>query len=154
MNGTFVNRNLTTGDTGISFEANDTLTIQGTNADGTTFQTVFTIVTDPLADRNLADGQIATIGGLIDELNNRDRTLSVNGPTLQSSFRDAVMTLTGKGTLELIDDIADTSQSNFYMIVDDHNSTRTLTDKPDDRRKRGNGNRIHRRRSPPAGAHW
>jgi flagellin len=129
MNGTFVNGIFTTGDTGISFEANDTLTIQGTNADGTTFQTVFTIVTDPLADRNLADGQIATIGGLIDELNNRDRTLSVNGPTLQSSFRDAVMTLTGKGTLELIDDIADTSQSNFYMIVDDHNSTRTLTDK-------------------------
>jgi flagellin-like hook-associated protein FlgL len=129
LNGTFVNGMFTTGDTGIRFETGDTFTLQGTNADGTSFETVFTIVNDPATDADLGDGQVATIGGLIDELNNRDRTLSANGPSQQSSFRDARLTLTGKGTMELVDDLAERSQSGFFMIVNDNNSTLTLTDK-------------------------
>lgn len=129
LNGTFVNDIFTTGDTGIAFQVNDNITIQGTNPDGSTFQTIFTITNVPGDDTNVSDGKVMTIKGLIDELNCRDRTLGVNGPTIQSSFRNAVATLTGNGTLALIDDAADYSKSSLFMIVDDNNTTRTLTDR-------------------------
>jgi len=129
LNGTFVEDVFTTGENGISFEQNDTITIQGSNADGTTFQTVFTVVNQANADTNLGDGQVMTLGGLIDELNARDRTIGVNGPQQQSSFVDANITLTGEGNLKLIDDVADESKSNLFMIVDDNDTTRTLSDR-------------------------
>ncbi len=39
------------------------------------------------------------------------------------------MTLTGNGTFRLIDDIAEMSQSSLFMIVEDANTYRTLTDR-------------------------
>jgi flagellin-like hook-associated protein FlgL len=129
LNGTFVNDIFTTGATGILLEANDTITVQGTNADGTTFETIFTITTSAADDTDLTDGQIATVDGLINELNMRDRSLGVNGAIIQSGYRDAVMTLTGSGTLQLIDDVAEFSKTNLFMVFDDNNTTKTLTDR-------------------------
>ncbi len=129
LNGTFVGSVFTAGDTGFTLAANDTLTFQGTNADGTTFETIFTLTTTAAHDTVLGDGQFATIEGLINELNNRDRTVGVNGPDEQSSFLDSVITFTGNGTLRLIDDIADHSQSGLFMIADDNSTTKSLTDK-------------------------
>ncbi|MBN2329085.1 MAG: hypothetical protein JXR73_18235 [Candidatus Omnitrophica bacterium] len=129
INGTFVNSVFTTGDTGIRFEADDTLTFQGTNADGTTFETVFTLSTDGADDAVMGDGLFATLSGLIQELNYRDRTRGVNGPVEQSAFNDATLTLTGEGTLRLIDDIAENSQSGLFMIIDEANGNGTLTDR-------------------------
>lgn len=129
INGTFVNGVFTLDDTGIALANNDTLSMIGTNADGTTFETVFTITTDATTDADLGDGQAATLGGLIDELNYRDRSRGVNGPDVQSSFEDSRVTLTGNGTLQLIDDVADYSESAMYFIVDDNDSTQTVVDR-------------------------
>ena len=129
LNGTFVDDIFTTGDTGIALQVNDNITIQGINPDGSTFQTIFTITNTPADDTSLSDGKVMTMKGLIEELNCRDRTLGVNGPTVQSSFRNSVITFTGNGTFSLIDDVADHSKSSFFMTVDDKNTTRTLTDR-------------------------
>ncbi len=145
LNGTFVGSVFTTGDTGVHFEENDTLTIQGTNSDGSTFETAFTITkgtvdtdSDGISDddEDLGDGQITTIGGLIDELNYRLKNsrgyldpTGANATRQSEGFVDAKMTLSGEGTLQLIDDVADHSQTAFFMKVDDQNSTRTLTDR-------------------------
>ncbi|HOJ61238.1 MAG TPA: flagellin [bacterium] len=134
LNGTFVGPVFTYSQAGIPLQVNDTITVQGTNADGSTFQTVFTITADAGADADLGDGRINTLGGLIDELNNRDRTAGVNAAlNQQSGFVDAKLTLTGNGTLQLIDDIAEHSQSSLFLIVNGHNpvdgSKRTLTDR-------------------------
>ncbi len=136
LNGTFMDSVFTTGDTGIQFEANDTLTIQGVNADGTTFETIFTMVVDPggvvHVDNNVGDGQFETLSGLIKELNNRDRSSGINYTATekdQSAFMDAVFTFTGSGTFQLIDDVAEESKSSLFMIVEDANTTRTLTDR-------------------------
>lgn len=129
LNGTFVGPIFTTADSGIRLEAGDVITIQGTNADGSTFETIFTLDTSTATDTTIGDGRFATLGGLLDEINNRDRTRGVNGTSAQSSFLDSRMTLTGDGKLRLIDDIADTSKTSFFMIVKDNNSTGTLTDR-------------------------
>lgn len=129
LNGTFVESVFTTGDTGIRFGANDLFTLQSKNADGSSFETVFTLVANGATDAIVGDGQFATLSGLIQEMNYRDRTAGVNGPVKQSAFKDAVMTLTGNGTIELIDDIADYSQTSLFMIVDDATTNRTLTDR-------------------------
>jgi flagellin len=136
LNGTFLDSVFTTGDTGIQFETNDTLAIQGLNADGTTFETIFTMVVDPggatHVDNNVGDGQFETLSGLIKELNNRDRSSGVNytgSAKEQSAFMDAVFTFSGSGTFQLIDDVAEESKSSLFMIVEDANTTRTLTDR-------------------------
>jgi len=136
LNGTFLHSVFTTGDTGIQFETNDTLAIQGLNADGTTFETIFTMVVDPggatHVDNNVGDGQFETLSGLIKELNNRDRSSGVNYTASakdQSAFMDAVFTFTGSGTFQLLDDVAEESKSNLFMIVEDADTTRTLTDR-------------------------
>lgn len=129
INGTFVGPIYTTNDTGIALANGDTITIQGSNVDGSTFQTIFTISTNSAVDSNLGDGRIATLGGLVDELNYRDRSRGVNGPTNQSSFEQAKATVTGDGKLRIIDDLADNSKTSMFMIVDDQSSTVTVTDR-------------------------
>ncbi|RJP24632.1 MAG: hypothetical protein C4527_18465 [Candidatus Omnitrophota bacterium] len=129
LNGTFVGAVFTAGETGFTLSANDTFTFQGTNADGSTFETIFTLSNAVATDTDLGDGQFATLEGLINELNNRDRTLGINAANdEQSSFVDSVITFTGNGTLKLIDDIADHSQSGFFMVINDASSTKSLTD--------------------------
>lgn len=129
INGTFVNGVYTLDDSGINFAAGDTIAINGANVDGSTFETIFTITTNPADDADLGDGQIATLGGLIDELNYRDRSRGVNGPTLQSGFSEARATLTGNGTISLIDDVGQVSQSSIGFTIDDNDSTMTIVDK-------------------------
>ncbi|MDP8243599.1 MAG: flagellin [Candidatus Hinthialibacter antarcticus] len=129
LNGTFVNGTFTTNDTGIALATGDTLTMQGINVDGTTFETIFTISQDPLTDTNLGDGTIATLGGLVDELNYRDRSRGVNGPNLQSGFQDSMLTVSGNGTLRLVDDEANFSKSGIFFTVKDQNTTRTVPDR-------------------------
>jgi flagellin len=129
LNGTFINDIYTTGESGILLGENDTIAVQGTNANGSTFETIFTITTTAAHDTDLGDGQVATLDGLINELNMRDLTLGVNGPEIQSGFIDSVMTLTGNGALQLIDDVANFSQTSFFLRVDSSTSTRSLTDR-------------------------
>ncbi|MBZ0257661.1 hypothetical protein K8I31_16465, partial [bacterium] len=119
----------TTNDTGIALASGDTITMQGTNADGTSFETIFTISTNATTDSNLGDGIVATLGGLVDELNYRDRSRGVNGGNLQSAFKDSMVTVSGNGTLRLIDDEAQFSQSGIFFTVNDANTTRTIPDR-------------------------
>lgn len=129
LNGTFVNGTFTTNDTGIALAQNDTITMQGVNVDGSTFETIFTISQNPADDANLGDGRVTTLGGLVDELNYRDRSRGVNGPNTQSAFEKSMLTVSGNGTLRLIDDEADYSKSGLFFIVNDNNSTTTVTDR-------------------------
>ncbi|MGC9328579.1 MAG: flagellin, partial [Candidatus Hinthialibacter sp.] len=96
---------------------------------GTTFETVFTLSTDAAVDSVMGDGLFATLSGLIQELNYRDRTRGVNGPIEQSAFKDATVTFTGEGTIRLIDDVAENSKSGLFMIVNDASGNGTLTDR-------------------------
>jgi hypothetical protein len=71
LNGTFVDGNYTGG---VSLTNGDTITLTGFNADGTTFQGVYTF--DPTAgadETNLSDFEFSTVSGLIRELNYRTR---------------------------------------------------------------------------------
>ncbi|MEW6238855.1 MAG: flagellin [Candidatus Omnitrophota bacterium] len=134
LNGTFVNGIFTTGDNGIRFAADDTITIQGTQVDGSTFETTFTISTDPNDDADLDDARITTLGGLVDELNYRNRLAADGSARLSEGFQKAMVTLTGEGHLQLIDDIADSSQSNIFLRVQDRTyasdeQPRTMTDR-------------------------
>lgn len=132
INGTFVNGVYTLDRTGIALKENDTITIQGTNTDGTTFESVFTVSRDSDDDDNLGNGRVATLGGLIDAINYRDRTRGVNSsttwPSVQSAFESAKATLTGNGTIMLIDDVGEFSESNFYIRINDSASTLTVVD--------------------------
>lgn len=134
INGTFVNNTFTVGNDGIRLAADDTITIEGTHADGTKFETTFTISTDSNDDTNLSDAKIATMDGLIDELNYRARRAPDGSARLSEGFLDATVTLTGQGTLQLIDDVADHSESNLFMTIRDKTfandeTPKTLTDR-------------------------
>ena len=137
LNGTFVGAIFTTNDTGILFQLNDTITIQGTNKDGSTFSTAFTITNTAADDTNRSDGKIYSISGLVKELNYRIAQGSIIGHSngvarVSSGFSDSVVTLTGNGTLQIIDDVADTSQTSLFMIAEGDNrrgDLRTLTDR-------------------------
>ncbi len=134
LNGTFVNSAFTTGNSGIRFEEGDTFTIKGTQVDGTSFETKFTISNDTADDSNLTDGRIASLGGLIDELNYRANVASDGSDRVSDHFTDAMVTLTGDGTLRLIDDVADHSNSSLSFVAQDETYTgsgqpKTLSDK-------------------------
>ena len=129
LNGTFVGAIFTTGSSGIALASGDIITIQGANADGSSFETVFTLVTGAAQDTNLGDFQFATLSGLIAELNYRDRTFGSRQPDQQSAYFDSQLRLNGRGHLELIDDIAQTSHSGLFLRVEDNSTTRTLTDR-------------------------
>lgn len=129
LNGTFVGETFTLGASGIALEAGDRVTIQGINADGTTFESVFTLATAGSTDTNMGDFQFATLSGLIAELNFRDRTAGLRQADQQSSYFDSTVRYNGKGHLELIDDVAQFSASGLFFKVEDDNTNRTLTDR-------------------------
>jgi len=122
LNGTFVEGNYTGG---VSLTGGDTITLTGTNADGTTFQGVYTY--DPTTganETNLSDFEFSTVSGLIRELNYRTRAYDTGAgisTTLlgtQTRFEDAMFTFTDNGTMQLIDDLArSNSQTSFTFTI-------------------------------------
>ncbi len=130
LNGTFVNgiytQYVTLGNpvdlagppTAASLAAATKFVIEGTNPDGTTFSTSITYANGDDAVAGVRDGYANSISGIIEELNNRNRSSAVNGAGNQSGFTDAVLTLTGNGTFELIDDVAEESKTTFLIRVE------------------------------------
>ncbi len=133
LNGTFVSGVFTGG---TSLQNNDTVTLTGTNTDGTTFQGTFTLKTgtadSAAADTDLDDFQFNSISGLIAELNFRTRDFRgaglANLDGTQTRFEDAIFTLTANGTLQLIDDVGKTdSQTAFTLTFSNGNVNQNFT---------------------------
>ncbi len=136
LNGTFDGAVFTGGTT---LQEGDTISLLGTNADGTTFSSAFTFdpttgANDVDAATNLDDFTFASVSGLIQELNFRTRIFSggsiTNGD--QARFEDALFTFTANGTLQLIDDLGRTnSQTDFTLTFDLASGPTTLQDNAD-----------------------
>jgi flagellin len=129
LNGSFVGGIYTGGTT---LQNGDTITLTGTNADGTTFEGVYTFDTAPAApsteDTTLNDFRFNSISGLINELNyrTRDYDAAVTGSTDgdQTRFEDALFTFTADGTFTLIDDLGRSdSQMAFTFTFDGTDSS-------------------------------
>jgi len=103
---------------GVALAAGDTIQLQGTNTDGTTFTNTITI-TAAGVDTGAGNGTASTLQDLIDEMNVRDNAMAAGGAGNQSGFTSARATLTGNGTIQVVDDLAGTSQTNFTLTVND-----------------------------------
>lgn len=91
---------------GLSLSDGDTFQINGVDPDGTTFTTTYTVG----VDGGVGDGLIDTYASLIQELNNRDRSMTSYG------FNGAIATFVG-GFIQMYDDVSDTSSTNLQIIV-------------------------------------
>lgn len=114
VNGTFVGGIYTGGTT---LQSGDTVTLRGTNADGTTFEGTYTFDSGA-TDSILNDFEFGSISGLVQELNYRTRDYSggtaANGS--QTRFENALFTFTSSGVLQLVDDIGrSNSQTSFTL---------------------------------------
>ncbi len=94
---------------GITLSNLDTLEIEGTNADGTTFNTVLTIQGGP--DGTAGNGVVQNFQDLIDELNFRNQTATSFG------FNDATATLQATGELRVVDDVASTNSGTYFTLI-------------------------------------
>ncbi len=117
LNGSFVG-GVYTG--GISLQDGNTITLTGVNADGTTFEGVFTYDRAPASptteDTTLNDFRFNSISGLVNELNYRTRDYGTANDGTQTRFEDAIFTFTSKGVLQLIDDLGRSdSQMSFTL---------------------------------------
>ncbi|MBN2328407.1 MAG: hypothetical protein JXR73_14775, partial [Candidatus Omnitrophica bacterium] len=112
LNGTFVG-GVYTG--GVTLQNGDTLSLKGTNADGTTFEGTYTFSDTATTDLN--DFEFGDISGLVEELNFRSRDYTVDAEDgTQTRFEDAIFTFTTNGTLQLIDDVGrSNSQTDFTL---------------------------------------
>ncbi len=130
INGTFVNGVYTGGTT---LFHNSTITLTGTEIDGTTFSAVYTLDTNitQQADTNFSDFRFGTLSGLIEELNYRTRSYTfydygAGATPLGTStdgditrFGQSQFTLTNSRTIRLIDDLGVTgSQSSFTLTYE------------------------------------
>jgi flagellin len=104
---------------GATLAQGDTISINGTDADGSTFTNTITVSN---VDGSAGNGAAVTMQDLVDELNVRDRTNAAGGIGAQSGFEDATAQLTSGGNLQLVDDVAGTSQSNFNITVNDRSA--------------------------------
>ncbi|RJP33398.1 MAG: hypothetical protein C4527_04445 [Candidatus Omnitrophota bacterium] len=104
---------------GATLAQGDTITINGANADGTTFSNTITVSS---VDGSAGNGAAVTFQDLIDELNMRDQSLAAGGIGRQSGFTDATAAITTDGRIQITDDIAGASQSNFNIVVNDRSS--------------------------------
>lgn len=104
---------------GATLAQGDTIDIQGTNADGTTFTSQITVSN---VNAGAGDGAASTFQDLIDELNVRDRTLAAGGSGNQSGFEDATAAISSDGRIRLTDDLAGESQSSFTLTVNDQSA--------------------------------
>ncbi len=123
INGTFVNGIYTGGTTLLH---NSTITLTGTEIDGTTFDAVFTLDTTISAagDTVLNDFRFSTLSGLLEELNYRTRSYtSFAGTPLATStdgditrFSQSQFEFTNSRTIALVDDLGITgSRSSFTL---------------------------------------
>lgn len=129
LNGSFVN-GVYTG--GTSLTNGSTITLTGTNSDGTTFQANYTFVIDGSggatnADLVTNDFQFNSVSGLVQELNFRTRDYDAGATGItdgdQARFEDAIFTFTANGTLQLVDDLAqDDSQTQFTLTINNGNA--------------------------------
>ncbi len=101
---------------GVTLAAGDTITLNGTNADGSTFTNSITVSN---VDLGAGQGDATTVQNLVDELNVRDRSQIAGGTGNQSGFEDATAQLTGDGRIQVRDDVAQTSQTNFTLAIND-----------------------------------
>jgi len=106
---------------------NSTITLTGTEVDGSTFSAVYTLDTTitVAGDTNFQDFRFATLSGLIEELNYRTRTYTqltgtaaltgvTNGD--RTRFSQSQFTLTTSNTISLTDDYGiDGSQTTFTL---------------------------------------
>lgn len=106
----------------IEIEVGDVIQFSGVNPDGTTFSTIFT-VDGPGPPLNPGDGIVRDFDDLIAELNYRDRS------AVSSGFNGATATLVN-GAIQIIDDIAQTSLTDFSFTVIS-NATPGLTETSD-----------------------
>lgn len=99
---------------------NTTVDLVGTNADGTTFGRSFVLTGAAADDANTEDGgKIASISGLIKELNSRKFDASGN----QQVFNDGVATFSAEGTIQVIDEFGrNDSQTNFTLTFNVDNA--------------------------------
>lgn len=104
---------------GVTLAQGDTITINGANADGSTFTNSITVST---VDGTAGNGAAVTLQDLMDELNVRDRTQPAGGTTNQSGFENATARLTTDGRIQLVDDVAGASRSNFTITVNDRST--------------------------------
>ncbi|MDP8244979.1 MAG: flagellin [Candidatus Hinthialibacter antarcticus] len=131
LNGSFVNGVYTGGTT---LASGDTVTLTGSNSDGTTFQSSFTFNTVPGAgdfDASFNDFTFSSISGLVSEMNFRTSNYGAAGTlgasTLtgglengnQTRFEDALFTFTANGSMQLVDDTGkDDSETAFTLTFD------------------------------------
>lgn len=102
---------------GATLAQGDTIELNGTNADGTTFSNSITIST---VDGATGNGAANTFQDLIDELNVRDQSLAAGGIGNQSGFTDATAAITSTGGIRVTDDVAGASQTNFTLTINDN----------------------------------
>ena len=104
--------------------AGDTITLDGTNHDGTTFTRTFTIDTAAGTDANVNDGgKITSVSGLIRELNSR-----VFSGGEQVTFNDAVATFS-TGYIRVVEEIGrDDSQLSFTLRFNTADGPTTIND--------------------------
>ncbi len=135
MNGTFVGGIYTGGTT---LRDGDTVTMTGTNADGTTFQGVFTFDATPTIsgtqynaeDTTLNDFRFSSVSGLVNEMNyrTRDYDAAATGATDgdQTRFEDALFTFTSKGVLQLVDDVGRSDSQMAFTLTFDSGANQSL----------------------------
>jgi flagellin len=130
INGSFVN-SIYTG--GITLKANSTITLIGTEADGTTFQGIYTLdgTLTPATDTDYNDFAFATLTGLIEELNYRTRVYAGAPPNAVDGditrFSLSQFTLTNSGTIALVDDIAKTGSQTTFTLTFLQDTTNHVT---------------------------
>jgi flagellin len=124
LNGSFVNGIYTSG---VSISHGDTISLRGTEADGSTFLAVYSFSNAASTDTDLNDFQFASLSGLISELNYRTRDYTVNSEDgKKSRFETAIFTVTADGRLQLIDDVGrNDSKLNFTLVFNDSTSRAT-----------------------------
>ncbi|MBZ0258196.1 hypothetical protein K8I31_19175, partial [bacterium] len=125
LNGSFVD-GVYTG--GVSVSTGDTITMRGIEADGTTFETIYTFSNDSTTDSSLTDFTFSSVSGLIAELNYRTRFYGAgnanNGDLTR--FESGIFTFSPSGVLQLIDDLGrDNSQLDFTLTFNDSDSSTT-----------------------------
>jgi len=135
INGSFVNSVYQGGTTLFN---NSTITITGTEMDGSTFQGTYTLDTTLTASSDTAynDFRFQSISGLIEEINYRTRSYTAYSGSLTVSDGDITrfslsqFTYTTASTFQLVDDLGRTgSQTAFtFTIVQDQTNHVTIQD--------------------------
>ncbi len=134
LNGTFVG-GVYTG--GTSIMNGDIIILNGTNADGTTFEGKFTFqqaaaASATLYDTTLNDFKFSSISGLIMEMNYRTRdyyaTATGTDDGVQTRFEDAMFTYSAGGTLQLVDDIGRSNSHTSFTLTFQGNPSRISRD--------------------------